>query len=167
MAKTTRLADKHKGLIMEWLNQIEFWYWLIAAVVMIVIEMILPAAYFLWMGISAFIVGLLIYAIPSMPLLIQVIIFGVLSVVTLVLYKRHQKLNPIVNDEPNLNRRGEQYVGRTFTLEEAIVNGVGKVKVDDSIWKVKGADMPAGMKVRVMSVDGTVFNVETETLYAE
>jgi len=152
---------------MEWLYHIEFWYWLIAAVVMIVIEMILPAAYFLWMGISAFIVGLLIYAIPSIPLLIQVIIFGVLSIVTLVLYKRHQKLNPTVNDEPNLNRRGEQYVGRSFALEEAIVNGVGKVKVDDSTWKVRGADMPAGVKVRVTSVDGTVFNVEGETMVFE
>ncbi len=152
---------------MEWLDQIEFWYWLVAAVVMIVIEMLLPAAYFLWMGISAFIVGLLIYAIPTMPLLIQVIIFGVLSVVTLVLYKRHQNSNPTVNDEPNLNRRGEQYVGRIFALEEAIVNGVGKVKVDDSTWKVRGADMPAGVKVRVISVDGTVFKVEGETMFAE
>ncbi len=152
---------------MEWLNQIEFWYWLIAAVVMIVIEMLLPAAYFLWMGISAFVVGILLFMMPTIPLLIQVIIFGVLSIVTLVLYKRHQKSNPTVNDEPNLNRRGEQYVGRTFTLEEPIVNGVGKVKVDDSIWKVKGSDMPAGMKVRVLSVDGTVFNVESETLYAK
>lgn len=152
---------------MEWLDQIEFWHWLIAAVVMIIIEMILPAAYFLWMGISAFVVGLSIYVVPDMPVLIQVIIFGVLSVVCLVLYKRHKKSNPNVNDQPNLNRRGEQYVGRSFTLEEAIVNGVGKVKVDDSTWKVKGSDMPAGMKVRVMSVDGTVFNVETETMFTE
>lgn len=152
---------------MEWLNQIEFWYWLIAAVVMIILEMVLPLAYFLWMGISAFIVGLLVYTIPAMPLLIQVVIFGVLSVVTLILYKRHQTANPIVKDEPNLNRRGEQYVGRMFTLEEAIVNGVGKVKVDDSIWKVRGADTPVGIKVRVMSVDGTVFNVETETVFSE
>jgi inner membrane protein len=152
---------------MEWFYQVEFWYWLVAAVIMIVIEMLLPAAYFLWMGISAFIVGLLLYVIPDLHLLIQVIIFGVLSVVTLVLYKKYKKENPTVKDEPNLNRRGEQYVGRIFTLEEAIVNGVGKVKVDDSSWKVKGMDMPAGSKVRVMSVDGTVFNVESETLYAE
>ena len=152
---------------MEWLDQIEFWHWLIAAVVMIIIEMILPAAYFLWMGISAFVVGLSIYVVPDMPVLIQVIIFGVLSVVCLILYKRHKKSNPNVNDQPNLNRRGEQYVGRSFTLEEAIVNGVGKIKVDDSTWRVKGTDMPAGMKVRVMSVEGTVFNVETETMFSE
>jgi membrane protein implicated in regulation of membrane protease activity len=152
---------------MEWLDQIEFWHWLIAAVVMIIIEMVLPAAYFLWMGISAFVVGLLLYAIPGIPTLIQVIIFGVLSVVSLYMYKRHQKMNPEEKDEPRLNRRGEQYIGRSFTLEEAIVNGVGKVKVDDSTWKVKGIDMPAGMKVRVMSVEGTVFNVETETMFSE
>jgi membrane protein implicated in regulation of membrane protease activity len=152
---------------MDWFNQIEFWYWLIAAVIMIILEMVLPAAYFLWMGVSAFVVGLLLYLVPTMPLLIQVVIFGVLSIVTLILYKRHQKANPIVNDEPNLNRRGEQYVGRLFTLEEAIVNGVGKVKVDDSIWKVScSTDMPAGMKVRVISIDGTIFNVETETLFS-
>jgi inner membrane protein len=151
---------------MEWLDQIEFWYWLIAAVVMIIFEMVLPAAYFLWMGISAFVVGLLLYAIPTMPLLIQVVIFGVLSVVTLLLYKRHQRLNPVVKDEPSLNRRGEQYIGRSFTLDEAIVNGVGKVKVDDTTWKVKGPDMPAGMHVRVLSVDGTVFNVESETIFS-
>lgn len=152
---------------MEYLNQIEFWYWLIAAVVMIVIEMLLPAAYFLWMGISAFIVGLILYAVPDLHLLLQVIIFGVLSVVTVVMYKKHKRENPTVNDEPHLNRRGEQYVGRIFTLDEAIVNGVGKVKVDDTTWKVKGSDLPVGSKVRVMSVDGTVFIVETETMFAE
>lgn len=152
---------------MEWLNQIEFWYWLIAAVVMIILEMVLPAAYFLWMGISAFVVGLLLYAMPDMHLLVQIVIFSALSVITLVLYKRYQRANPIVNDEPSLNRRGEQYIGRLFTLDVAIVNGVGKVKVDDSTWKVKGSDMPAGMKVRVVSVDGTVFNVETETMVAD
>jgi membrane protein implicated in regulation of membrane protease activity len=152
---------------MEWLEQIAFWHWLIAAVVMIIIEMVLPAAYFLWMGISAFVVGLLLYAVPGIPLLIQVIIFGVLSIVSVYMYKRHQKMNPEVRDEPHLNRRGEQYIGRSFTLEEAIVNGVGKVKVDDSTWKVRGTDMPAGMKVRVMSVEGTVFNVEGETMFSE
>lgn len=152
---------------MEWLDQIEFWYWLIAAVVMIIIEMMVPAAYFLWMGVSAFVVGLILYAIPATPTLIQVIIFGALSVVSLVFYKRYQKSNPAEKNESNLNRRGEQYIGRIFTLEEPIVNGVGKIRVDDTTWKVKGPDMPEGSKVRVMNVDGTVFNVEGETMFSE
>ena len=151
---------------MTWLIEIEFWYWLIAAVIMIILEMVIPAAWFLWMGISAFVVGLLLFFIPGIPFLIQIIIFGALSVLTLVLYKRQQKSNPFKKDLPNLNRRGEQYVGRIFTLDEPIVNGVGKVRIDDSTWKVRGTDMPAGSKVRVLSVEGTLLNVEGETIFA-
>ncbi len=151
---------------MTWLIEIEFWYWLIAAVIMIILEMVIPAAWFLWMGISAFVVGLLLFFMPGIPFLIQIIIFGALSVLTLVLYKRQQKSNPFKKDLPNLNRRGEQYVGRIFTLDEPIVNGVGKVRIDDSTWKVRGTDMPAGSKVRVLSVEGTLLNVEGETIFA-
>lgn len=151
---------------MDWLNQIEFWHWLIAAVIMIILEMVIPAAWFLWMGISAFAVGLLLFFLPATPLLIQIIIFGALSVSTLALYKWRQTASPVKKDLPNLNRRGEQYVGRIFTLDEPIVNGVGKVRIDDSTWKVRGADMPAGSKVRVLSVEGTSLNVEGETIFA-
>ena len=149
------------------LAQIELWYWLIAGVVMIIVEILSPTAYFLWMGISAIVVGLLLFALPEISLLIQAIIFGVLSMVSLLIYKRYKKANPIEKDVPKLNRRGEQYVGRIFTLDEAIINGVGKVKVDDSSWKVKGTDMPAGTKVKVVSVDGTVFHVEGKTIYTQ
>ena len=142
------------------MEQIEFWYWLIAGLVMVIIEMVVPAAYFLWMGISAILVGLLVFLLPTIPVMIQVIVFCTLSIVSVVLYKRYQKNNPRVKDQPNLNKRGQQYVGRVFTLEEAIVNGVGKVKVDDSTWKVKGLDMPIGTNVRVSSVQGTILFVE-------
>ncbi len=145
------------------MEQIEFWYWLIAGVVMVIIEMVVPMAYFLWMGISALLVGLLLFLIPSTPLMIQVIVFGVCSIVSVVLYKRYQRQNPRQKDQPNLNRRGHQYVGRVFTLDEAIVNGVGKVKVDDSTWKVKGIDLPVGTNVRVTSVEGTILYIEPET----
>ena len=54
------------------------------------------------------------------------------------------------SDQPHLNRRGEQYVGRTFTLQEAIVNGNGKIRVDDlMIWKIYGQGSPTGTQVTV------------------
>ena len=59
-----------------------------------------------------------------------------------------------------LNRRGEQYVGRRLTLDEPIVNGRGQVKVDNSTWRVEGADLPAGTPVIVTGVRGTILNVE-------
>ncbi|MDF1530326.1 MAG: NfeD family protein, partial [Sedimenticola sp.] len=67
--------------------------------------------------------------------------------------------NPTKSDQPRLNRRGEQYIGRIFTLSEPMVNGQGKIKVDDSIWKISGADCPAGARVKVVDVDGVVLKV--------
>ncbi len=59
-----------------------------------------------------------------------------------------------------MNRWAEQYIGRTFNLVEPIVNGMGKIKVDDSIWKVQGEDAPEGTQVEVTGVEGVVFKVK-------
>jgi membrane protein implicated in regulation of membrane protease activity len=147
---------------MEWLTEIVFWHWLIIAVALITLEMLVPGAFFLWMGISAAIVGAILFLAPSLSLIMQVVIFAVLSVISLVMYKQYQKRNPVVIDEPVLNRRGEQYIGRVFTLDAPIVNGIGKVNIDDSTWKIGGKDTAAGTRVRVTAVDGTILMVETE-----
>jgi len=145
---------------MEWINDIIYWHWLILAVALIILEILIPGAYFLWMGVSAIFIGGLMLVFPEMVFLVQILIFAVLSVITVVMYKSYRKKNPIVTDEPALNRRGEQYLDRSFTLTEPIVNGQGKVIVDDSTWKVAGEDMDAGMTVRVVAVEGTTLKVE-------
>ena len=148
---------------MEWINNIIYWHWLILAVALIILEILMPGAYFLWMGVSAAAVGCAMFIFPEMPWLTQILIFAALSVITVVIYKTHQKKNPIVTDEPALNRRGEQYIGRTLILTEAIVNGSGKTKVDDSTWNVTGADMEVGESVRVVAIEGSTFKVEAVT----
>ena len=146
---------------MGWIDQIEFWHWLIAAVVLITLEMVvMPAVFFLWMGISAGVVGLLMMGLPQLPFMAQIIIFTVIAVVSLAIQRGLISLWRVPFQITLVNHRGEQYIGRVFTLEEAIVNGVGKIKVDDSIWKVMGEDMAEGEKVKVSGVDGTVFKVE-------
>jgi len=145
---------------MEWINDIIYWHWLILAVALIILEILMPGAYFLWMGISAAVVGGAMFVFPQMSILVQVLIFALLSVITVMMYRSHRKKNPVVTDEPALNRRAEQYIGQSFTLSEPIVNGEGKIKVDDSTWKVTGVDMDAGELVHVVSVEGSTFKVE-------
>ncbi len=152
---------------MEWINDIVYWHWLIIAVALIILEILIPGAYFLWMGISAVVVGGAMFVFPQMPILVQILIYAVLSVITVVMYKSYRKKNPLVTDEPALNRRGEQYIGRTFTLKEPIVNGEGKIIVDDTTWKVAGMDMLAGMTVRVVAVEGSTLKVENTTSIIE
>lgn len=77
-----------------------------------------------------------------------------------MLWRLYYKKKPIQTDEPFLNRRGEQYIGRIITLKEPIVDGQGKVQIDDSTWKIEGDDCPAGVKIRIASVSNVIFKVE-------
>ncbi len=145
---------------MEFLEQAEFWHWWIAAIVFVVIEIFAPGAIFLWMGVAAGIVGLILLIFADLGWEYQFLIFALFTVVSAVGWRAYLRRHPTATDKPTLNRRGEQYVGRTFTLKEAIVNGQGKITVDDSTWKVEGDDLPAGTKIQVTGVAGTVLKVE-------
>jgi membrane protein implicated in regulation of membrane protease activity len=144
---------------MEWFQEASYWHWWVLAVVFIILEIISPAIFFLWMGIAAGVVGLLVLILPGMAWELQVVLFAAFSVVSVVLGRRYLSKHPIESDQPQLNRRGEQYIGRTFTLTEPIVNGQGKIRVDDSIWKITGDDCTEGTKVEVIGVNGVILKV--------
>jgi len=144
---------------MEWLKHIVFWHWWILAGVLLILELTSPVFVFLWLGFAAAAVGFLLLVFPSIPVEAQLVLFGILSVVAVLAWRRYREIHPPQSDQPLLNQRGQQYTGRFFTLDQAIVNGVGKVEVDDSSWRVKGPDLPAGTRVKVTGVDGVVFIV--------
>ncbi len=64
------------------------------------------------------------------------------------------------SDEPDLNLRAVQYVGRVVTVEEPISGGRGKVRVGDTVWAAQGSDAPKGARVKVTGTHGTVLVVE-------
>jgi membrane protein implicated in regulation of membrane protease activity len=140
---------------------IVFWYWWVAAVIFLVIEIMSPSFFFLWLAVSAVVTGFLLLLMPFMNIEFQLLLFGILSISSVLGWKYYMSHYRQVNetDHPLLNQRGAQYIGRTFTLIQAIENGQGKVKVDDSPWKVEGEDCPKGSTVKVVAVDGTVFKV--------
>lgn len=144
----------------EWLEHIVFWHWWILAGLLLILELTAPAFFFLWLGIAAAAVGLILLVFKDIPLETQLVLFGVASIVAVLAWRKYRETRPVTTDQPNLNRRGHQYIGRVFSLDAAIVNGVGKVTVDDSTWKVKGPDLAAGTHVKVTGIDGVVFTVE-------
>jgi membrane protein implicated in regulation of membrane protease activity len=146
---------------MSFLEQAEFWHWWIAGVVLMIVEVFVPGAFFLWLGLAAGVVGLVLLVFSGTSWEVQFLIWAVLSVAAVVGSRLYLRRHPIETDRPTLNRRGEQYIGRHFTLEEPIVNGLGKIRVDDSTWKIEGPEeLPAGRKIRVIDVEGTVLKVE-------
>ena len=143
----------------EWVDNVVFWHWWILAGVLLIIELLLPAFFFLWLGIAAAATGLIILVFPDAPMESQLVLFAVLSIVAVVAWRRYREISVPSSDQPHLNRRGHQYIGREFTLNDPITNGVGRVEVDDSTWRVKGPDLPAGSNVVVTDIDGVVFIV--------
>jgi len=142
------------------LSKIVFWHWFALAVLLGILDVTFGANFFfVWCGLAAACVGVLMLIIPHMTWEFQFLIFGIGILASMVIWRQYMKRRPI-SDRPTLNRRAQQYVGRMFTLDEAIINGRGKVRVDDSTWRVEGQDQPAGTKVRVVGVDGTVLKVE-------
>ena len=144
----------------EFFGPIVFWHWWIVGVALAAVEMAAPVLVFLWLGIAAGVTGLVLFILPGTSMEIQLLIFAAVSVVSVVAQRAYLRRHPIESDDPTLNRRAEQYIGRTFALENAIENGRGKVRVGDSLWRVKGEDMAAGLAVRVTGVDGATLVVE-------
>jgi membrane protein implicated in regulation of membrane protease activity len=138
-----------------------FWHWWVFALALMCIEIFIPIALFLSCGMAAVIVGFILLLIPSLSWQVQFLLFGIFCVVSVYLGRCWlRKKGAMKSDRPNLNRRGEQYVGRTFTLEEPIVNGTGRVRVDDSFWRISGDDMDAGLTIKVSGVVGSTFEVQ-------
>jgi membrane protein implicated in regulation of membrane protease activity len=143
------------------MDSITYWHWWILAAALIILEVFAPGAFFLWLGIAAGVVGGLIYLAPDLAWEHQVLTFSVLSVASIIIWRKYFRTTPEETDEPALNRRGEQYVGRVFTLADPIVNSMGKIRVDDTTWKIRGEDCAVGTRVEVTGVDGTILEVES------
>ncbi len=147
---------------MKSLADIAFWHWWILALVLFGVEVFAPGASFLWLGIAAVTVGLVILIAPEVTWQVQFILFAVLAVASVIAWRIYLHRHPTRSDQPTLNRRGEQYVGRIFTLNAAMVDGRGTIRVDDTTWTVMGDDLPAGAKIRVTGVEGTVLRIDSE-----
>ena len=139
---------------------VDYWHWWILGGLFLLLEAFVSGFFFVWLAVSAAVVGLAMLLYPEMDWRIQLVIFSVLSVGIIAVFRVFQRRHPARTDQPELNRRSRQYIGRSFTLGEPIVNGVGSLRVDDSTWRIVGDDMPAGETITVVDVDGVLLKVE-------
>ena len=146
--------------MLESLQHLSYWNWLALGTVLLILEVFGAGGYLLWIGLAAASVGVITFAFPALPWTLQFILFGVLSVLTAVLWWRRQRTAAKPSDQPGLNSRGSELLGRRVVLHEAILDGRGKIKAGDSLWLVTGPELPAGSTVKVTGQDGVVLKVE-------
>ncbi len=138
-------------------DNLAYWHWWVFAVVLIILEILTPGAFFLWLSVAASIVGLIQLIIPDISWELQLILFSLISVLAITIANIWFKHNPI---KSSLNQREDDLIGKVFEVEQAIINGSGRIKVGESTWKANGPNSKRGTLVRVIRVDGAELFVE-------
>jgi inner membrane protein len=135
------------------------WHWWILGAGLLILEVLAPGIFFVWLALAAFATGLLIFVLP-LPVVAQLLLFCVLSGVAVFAGRRYLLRLPAASDAGELGRGGGRFIGQRLTVSESIVDGVGKVRAADSTWRVRGPDTPAGQTVRVVRAEGPTLYVE-------
>lgn len=135
------------------------WNWFIVAVALFALESVVPGVHFVWFGVAAVIVGALGLTV-DIAWEWQLITFAIISCITVFFARRYASPEMATSDQPELNLRAEQYVGRVVTVEQAIADGRGKVRVGDTVWNAQGSDAPQGARVKITGTNGTCLLVE-------
>jgi hypothetical protein len=143
----------------EWTSALQWWHWWIAALVLGIVEVLMPGAVAIWFACAAAVVGVLRLVVP-MPWQLQFVLFAALSCGALVAWRRWKREHPETSALPRLNQRAAQYIGETCELAEPINDGYGKIRLGDGYWKVRGPTLPAGARVRVVAAEGALLVVE-------
>ena len=150
-------------MIVEFLSGLGIWNWLVFGLVLLILEILAPGFLFIWFGLAALVTGALAFLLASASGFgwqLQTVAFLVLSVIFVLAGRRFFGSRSSDADEPLLNRRGEQLVGQRATLTEPIINGRGRIRINDTMWRVKGPDLSAGTEVRVIAFDPVTLEIE-------
>ncbi|PAV47081.1 hypothetical protein CK486_15375 [Pseudomonas sp. HAR-UPW-AIA-41] len=149
--------------MLDYLQHLSYWDWLGLGTLLLILEVFGAGGYLLWVGIAAASVGVLTFIFPGLDWTWQFLLFGLFSVLSAVLWWRRQRDSLKTSDQPGLNQRGSELLGRQFSLHEPIIAGRGKIKAGDTLWLVIGPDLPAGSPVRVIGQEGVLLKVEAIT----
>ena len=136
-----------------------FWHWLALAAMFAAIEVAAPAMVCIWLAAGAVGVAAIDWLMPDLSWEHQALVFAGLAIAGVAIGRIALVGKGRAPSRPGLNRRAETYIGRLFTLDDAIVDGRGQLKVDDTVWRVVGPDLPAGTRVRVTGAENTILRV--------
>jgi inner membrane protein len=146
---------------MDFITDITHWHWFIAAVILGIFELLVPGIVFIWMGLAAAFVGLIVLMMPDLAWEVQVIAFTLLSIITVIcarilIAKRNKQ-----SDHPMLNEKSAQYVGNIYQLISDSQNKRGKIKIGDTLWDVElSTDASHNSEIRITEAKGVLLKAD-------
>ena len=136
-------------------GQHEAWLWIAGGVLLCAAEMLLPGVFLFWIGLAAMATGAVLMLQP-LSLALVLLLFGFAAIIFMLLGRWVYGTLRKSEARPFLNQRAEGLIGKHFVLDQPIVNNAGRIRVDDSVWRVAGPDAAAGSRVKVVAVEGAV-----------
>ncbi|ULH17095.1 NfeD family protein (plasmid) [Deinococcus sp. KNUC1210] len=149
---------------MDWpsLSYLAPWHWWILGAALLILEVLTPGIFFVWLALAALVLGLIEVLLPlSVPL--QLVLYAVLCVGSVWLGRRFLARLPRSAEADTLGQGAARLVGKRVVLTEAIQGGEGRARIGDGTWAVRGPDAPAGSRVVIVAAQGAVLTVQQLT----
>ena len=144
-----------------------WWHWMLLGLALMVAEIATPGGFFLiFFGVAAVIIGALAGIDAAGPVWMQLLLFSLLSVASLLLF-RNRIMRMFQHDpqQPPVDR----LIGEIGTASEDLAAGaIGRVELRGSAWTARNRSagvVARGTRVRVVSVDGLTLFVEPERVH--
>ncbi len=136
------------------------WGWLIAGIVLMLMELMTPGFVVFFFGLAAAAVSLCIWLIPGFGIYWQLGAFSVFSILFLVVLRRYVK--SVFMGDSEENAVADDLVGRVGKVTELIRPDVpGRVEIRDAGWTANAAvRIEPGEEVRVTAHDNLTVTVE-------
>ncbi|MGE3247321.1 MAG: NfeD family protein [Beijerinckiaceae bacterium] len=131
------------------------WVWIAIGILLCAAEMVVAGVFLIWIGLAAIATGLLLAFVP-MSATFSLVVFAVLAVGSVLAGWKIYGSREDSSDAPFLNRRADAMIGKTYILAEPVRNGEGRLAINDTSWRLRGPDMPAGTRIRVTGVEDAV-----------
>ena len=140
----------------------EWWLWLAGGLALVVAELATSGFFIIFFGVGALAVGVLKLLNVVDSLTTELLLFSVLSVLSLGLFRN--RLQARIQPPPPSNV--DSLVGVLAIVQESLSPGVvGKVEVRGSTWSARNTSdvtLSPGQRARVAAVDGLTLAVIPE-----
>jgi membrane protein implicated in regulation of membrane protease activity len=144
--------------------QVEWWYWIIAGICLVGLELIVPSFTIIWFGLGALVVGMLKLLWPGFSVAGQVFLWSVASICFTVTWFRFLKPK---SDRTHSGTSKEAIVGESGIVIRGTEDSYGRGTVRFRI-SILGADewscyaeevLKVGDSVRVVDIEGQILKV--------
>ena len=137
------------------------WLWLIGGVLLLILEVIAPGFFLVFIGAAAMATGLFT-VLFDLGTASQLALFALYSVIAVLVGRRFYANRTFDSADPLLTDRAARLMGKTVTVVEPVDEHSGRVRVGDSDWSARGGPAAAGERVRITGIDGNCLKVEAE-----